>query len=291
MPRTRNPDVDKAQRLYRVDGRTLKEIADKLGYPEGTVRYWKSHYKWDSPDPVKKNEANVGNEKPEKEEKKANVGKRGRPKKGQEKPKQEKPKRHRGGQPGNMNTVGHKSSVPKGNTNALKHGAYSLAAWGVLDDEETEFLNQVPDDIEDQMMQDIQLYTVRERRIMKAINEAAAAKGGLYLNGTMQSEDKRRFKDDEERQMYDDEIQKRVDSGDRLPGESYRVTTTTSSSKDLIVRLERELSTVQRSRVAAEQALAQYRQAKAEAEGSDAKSDVVKAWTEAVQKAREGSEE
>ena len=70
MPRARNPDVDKAQKLYKVEGRTMKDIAVKLGYPEGTVRYWKSHYKWDASNSVKKNKANVGNGKPKTESKK-----------------------------------------------------------------------------------------------------------------------------------------------------------------------------------------------------------------------------
>lgn len=44
-------------------------------------------------------------------------------------------KRNRGGQPGNKNAVGHRSSAPRGNTNAMKHGLFSRRPLGEDDQE------------------------------------------------------------------------------------------------------------------------------------------------------------
>lgn len=47
MPKAKNPLSDKAEALYR-QGKLLKDIAAELGVPEGTIRRWKSTYKWDA---------------------------------------------------------------------------------------------------------------------------------------------------------------------------------------------------------------------------------------------------
>ena len=41
--------IDQAKELY-WQGKKLTEIASQLGLPEGTVRRWKSTYKWDKGD-------------------------------------------------------------------------------------------------------------------------------------------------------------------------------------------------------------------------------------------------
>lgn len=68
----------------------LIDIAKQLSVSEGTVRSWKSRYKWSNATLQKK---------------KRNAAK------------------HRGGQPGNKNAVGH--GAPKKNKNAEKHGFFS----------------------------------------------------------------------------------------------------------------------------------------------------------------------
>lgn len=45
MARAPNPKVGRAKALF-LQGKKLKEIAELLGEPEGTVRRWKSTYKW-----------------------------------------------------------------------------------------------------------------------------------------------------------------------------------------------------------------------------------------------------
>lgn len=47
MPKQRNPVSYKAEEMYK-QGIKLIEIANQLNLPEGTVRRWKSIYKWDS---------------------------------------------------------------------------------------------------------------------------------------------------------------------------------------------------------------------------------------------------
>lgn len=89
LPKAKNKLADEAFALYR-QGLKLSEIAKELSLPDGTVRRWKCTYHWES----------------ECSEKKANVRKK------------------KGGQPNNKNSVGHASSVPKENSNAVTHGLF-----------------------------------------------------------------------------------------------------------------------------------------------------------------------
>lgn len=47
MARAPDPRIGQAEAMYR-EGRKLVEIASRLKLPEGTVRRWKSTYKWGS---------------------------------------------------------------------------------------------------------------------------------------------------------------------------------------------------------------------------------------------------
>ena len=49
MARAPDARIDQAKELY-LQGKKLTEIASQLGLPEGTVRRWKSTYKWDKGD-------------------------------------------------------------------------------------------------------------------------------------------------------------------------------------------------------------------------------------------------
>lgn len=79
--------VNQAFELFK-QGKKLVEIASQLNMPEGTVRSWKSRYKWDED-----NNATLQKDK-------RNVA-----------------KKKKGGQPGNKNATG-----PPGNKHAEKHG-------------------------------------------------------------------------------------------------------------------------------------------------------------------------
>lgn len=231
MGRARSESSIKAEELYHAGGKTLAEIAQIMGVPEGTVRRWKSTQNWDG------NKPNARKEKPK-----------------------EKPNaRKRGGQPGNKNAKGHGGTGPPGNTNALKHGGYSKIYWDTLTDEEKELIETASDDPEQGLVDQINLLSVRERRIMTRIKEASEAKGGLMVDSVLRSEDKRQFENQEEKKEYDDRIRAKVESGDRMPGRPYHVTTKTDATHNIILRLEEALSRCQDQKRRALEALARLR--------------------------------
>lgn len=94
MARAPDERVNEAYELYK-QGLKLVEIASQLNLPDGTVRRWKSTYKWDT----------------ERSEKNS-----------------ERSHKKKGGQPKNKNAVGNSGgAAPKQNTNAEKHGFF--AKW------------------------------------------------------------------------------------------------------------------------------------------------------------------
>lgn len=136
MPRKPDERVVQAKEMF-LSGKKLVEIASQLNLPEGTVRRWKSTYKW-------------GSERSEK--------------------KSERSKRRKGGQPGNRNAVGHGGTGPPGNKNAVKTGEFETLFFDTLDADERELLEMVQPDKEQLLLQEIQLLTVRERRMLKRID-------------------------------------------------------------------------------------------------------------------------
>ncbi len=88
MPRKPDKRIEQAKALY-LKGLKLIDISKQLDLPEGTVRRWKSTYKWD-------------NERSDKES--------------------ERSDKNKGAQPGNKNASGH--GAPKKNSNAEKHGLF-----------------------------------------------------------------------------------------------------------------------------------------------------------------------
>lgn len=264
MARARSPDSIEAEKLYK-EGMLLVDIAKKLGRPEGTVRRWKSTQNWDGTD----------NEKGKKKENERS---------GKKKTSVRKP---RGAPKGNKNAVGHVRSVPLGNSNALKHGGYSAVYWDTLDEEEREMIETIPDDEEEHLLAQIALFSVRERRIMKAIKQYKESKGGVYINNVIKQESKRRFKTEAEEKLYNERIQEKISAGDRLPGETYQIQTTTTATIDLVSRLERELTSVQSKKTKAIEALVKLRLEKQKIEGESKGNELVRTWAESVLKARE----
>lgn len=90
MARAPNPKAQEAEALFRK-GMKLVEIASQLNLPDGTVRRWKSTYKWD-------------NERSENKSERSH--KRGAPK-------------------GNKNAVGNDGGAPLNNKNAEKNGLFA----------------------------------------------------------------------------------------------------------------------------------------------------------------------
>lgn len=190
--------------------------------------------------------------------------------------KKDAPRRGRGAPEGNQNAEGH--GAPEKNCNAVKHGGYSSVYWDFLKDDEVEL--EVPDDEEDLLLEQIRLFSIRERRLMKAINKYSAKE--LYMTGITKSETKRKFKDAGEEAAYNEAIKKKVKKNERLPGESIEVTTNTGASIELVSRLERELTAIQGKKTKAIDSLARLRLENQKMNDAGKGSDVVDAWISAV---------
>lgn len=138
MARAPDPRADQAKELF-LSGKKLIEISELLNIPEGTIRSWKNRYRWDSANAtLQKSKRNVAKAK--------------------------------GGQPGNRNAVGNKGgAAPEQNKNAVKTGEFETLFFDVLDPEEQNLISMVQPDKEELLLQEIQLLTVRERRMLKRI--------------------------------------------------------------------------------------------------------------------------
>lgn len=255
MARARSPDSIEAEKLYK-DGMPLVQIAAKLGVPDGTVRRWKSTQDWDG------TKANARNEK------KPNA-------------------RKRGGQKGNKNAKGHGGTGPPGNTNALKHGGYSQIFWDTLTEDEKELIDTMEKDPEQMLLDEIALLTVRERRIMKRIEHFQNLKGGMALESVMRSEDKRQFANEDEKMLYEERIDAKVQSGYRLPGHPYHVQNRTEATYNIIQRLEEALSRCQDQKRRAIESLTRLYAETGQSKGSSVADD----WVTAVLEADEDGQE
>lgn len=260
MPRAPSEKVTQAEKLFN-DGMAMVEIAKKLEISDGTVRSWKNRYGWGKAS--KKN--------------KCNVAKKGN------KDNATLQKRKRGGQPGNKNAKGGRGNPhPNRPPVTIKHGGYVPVFMDSLDDDEQELVATVPEDTELQLMEQIQLFSIRERRILKAINKYRETKGEVAVADVNRSEEKRTFKDKDEEAEYDRRQKEKVNSGEILPGKSYNISTHTTNKDMIIVRLEQELSTIQSKKTKAIEALAKYRLEKEKLESESAGNDAVDDWIAAV---------
>lgn len=247
MGRARNPARDKAYNLWaESDGKAqIKDIAATLGVPDSRVRKWKSEDKW---------------EQKIKEQSK--------------KERSEKPLRKKGAQPGNKNAVGNKGGGPVGNQKALKHGGYSSIYWDTLSDEEKKMLEEEQLDEEAQLIRQIDLFTIREIHLMKALKKyedlefAVDRKGklrsGLAISSVSTYQTKRVFPEGEqgekEKKRYEEIREQKISEGKiSYCGQEQSVQTNTESTYSIIVRLQSELTKVQNAKNKAISTLAQIR--------------------------------
>ncbi len=211
-------------------GAKPKELSEKTGISVNTIKSW-----------IKRDKA------------KKTEDKSGAPGKDKGAP----AKRKKGAPVGNKNAEG--AGAPGGNQNALKHGGYAAVYWSALSDEEKEMIADAPTDEEALLIEQIQLFTVRERRLMLAIKKYTEAKGGQYISGVISFEDKRKFSSQEEEQLYKDIVEKKVKKEERLPGQKHSIQTSTGATIDLITRLEKELTSVQSKKTKAIDSLIRLR--------------------------------
>lgn len=138
-----NEEVKQNYELAEIDymnGMKYKEIAVKYGATINTVKSWKTRYKWS-----KDNKKGVHT-------------------------KNKKVCTQKGGQPGNKNAAGHGGTGPPGNKNALTTGEFETLFFDALNPEERQLITAVKLDKERLILQEIQLLTVRERRMLKRID-------------------------------------------------------------------------------------------------------------------------
>ncbi|MDB0519989.1 hypothetical protein C4R87_19405 [Clostridioides difficile] len=176
-----------------------KDIAEKYNISINTLKGWIKRYNWS------------------KERKEKGVPKN---KKGESKAK-------KGAPFCNKNSVG--KGAPKGNKNNRKHGLYEKVYWDTLKKDEIEMLEEIDfDDEESNLKDQLRLLTVRERRLLKSIEEHKNKKGGL----TLESVAKRKLEIEGNLIKDDTQVQ------------SETITKTTSVF-EVIHRLESELTRVQ----------------------------------------------
>lgn len=264
MPRAPSEKMIEAEKLFN-DGMAMVEIAKKLGVSDGTVRSWKNRYGWG--DKSKKN--------------KRNVAKKG------DKKSATLQKRKKGGQPGNKNAKGGSGNPhPHPPPDRTKHGGYVTVIIDALDDDEQELLDLIPTDEESLLIEEIQVFTIRERRLLQAINKYRNTDSPVAVAFTNRTETKRAFKDEVEEKRYNELVQKQIKKGERMPGNGYQVFTQTENKDSTMARLEQELSTVQKAKTKAIEALSKLHIDRQKLEGNTTGNDVVIAWTEKILRGR-----
>ena len=213
---------DKGYTLFKK-GLKYREIAEKLGVPESTVKSWATRY-W--------KKGKVASEKVASKKKKVAT----------EDATSTTPK-PRGAPKGNANGVGNKGGAPPGNQNAVTHGGYSAILFDTLDETEHSMIDQMQPNEEQLLVDEINLLTVRERRIMQRIRKYQETP--LAISSTVRSEKKRTFESENDEQLYKKRIQEKIDAGERLPGREYTTHTTTEASYSIILKLEEALTRCQ----------------------------------------------
>lgn len=144
-------NLDLRDRAYSdyLQGMKYKEIAEKYGVSLSAVKSWAARY-W-------KKEGCDQKEK-KLQPKKQKVATRGAPL-------------------GNQNAVGNKGgAAPIGNKNAVTTGEFETLLFDCLDEDEKRLIQTTPTDKQTLLLQEIQLLTVRERRMLKRIE---AIKGSV----------------------------------------------------------------------------------------------------------------
>lgn len=219
---------DEAYEDYKK-GLKYKEIAEKYGVSISTVKSWKSRY-WKTEKVATKSK------------------KRLQPK--SKKVATKKP----GGQPNNTNGV----EGMKNNTNAIKHGGYSSIYWDTLDEDEQEMIDDMDSDEETQLVEQLKLYAIRERRLLKAINKIksnANKTDDVEISSSVffTFENKEKTVITDEGDVETQTVTKPQPTGTRKDYEK---------SDFAVSRLEKELTSIQRSKTKVINSLAELRRLK-----------------------------
>lgn len=276
MPSEKSAERVKAEQMYRESKGALKlvEIAEQLGVPPNKVRKWKSLDQWDK--------------------KGSEAGKPTKKKQGERSTKSKvsvpldtvpPPKRRAGAPLGNKNAVGGGGGAPLGNTNAVTHGGYAAIYMDCLDEDEKALLELIPTDEEDLLFEQIQLYSIRERRLLRIIGEMKQ-KAELVLTGVFRSEQKVDFPNtpegQEEKKLYHELRQQKI-SEEKISymGNHYQLNTQTEAKISVIQRLENELTRVQSAKTKSISELQRLREIRRLANEGASKGAAVDDWVSA----------
>lgn len=128
-----------------------------------------------------------------------------------------------------------------GNHNALKHGGYARITFDDLTDEELDLIATMDHDLEQLLLDEIRLLTVRERRLMHHINFYERIEGGLAVKFVIRSERCVDFNTPEEKALYESRINARVQAHKRMAGHRYHLNTELTSTYRITLQLEAAL--------------------------------------------------
>ncbi len=171
----------------------------------------------------------------------------------------------RGAPENNQNGKGH--GAPKGNRNSFKHGIYETVYWDTLTEEEERMIENMRLDDEEAHYEDqLRLLTIRERRLLRRIEEYNIQKGGLALNS----------------------VTKRVveTEGNLIKGSKQTQTETTTrtiSTFEVIQRMEAELTRMQGKKTKCIDSLTKLRNERRKLEEESKGSDFAIGWVDAIE--------
>lgn len=233
MNETRAPTNEEIREQVLADyrnGEKPKALSEKTGISINTIKSW-----------IKRDKAkNVSTNKSATKTKKgaSSIKKKGAP-------------------VGNKNARGNRGgSAPLRNKNAEKHGAYSKIYWDSLDEEEMEMMEDIAGDEESELIMQIRMFSIRERRLMQRIKyyrELDEKYKGLAISSVSKAKETNMRLDSEGRPILDSEENPVFDTV------SEKTITHTSTIMTSIMALEAELTKVQRAKTKALESLAKIR--------------------------------
>ena len=213
-----NEQAEKARVDYMA-GMKRKDIAEKYGVSINTVDSWKKRHGWSkngapqSSAPQKKLGAPFGNQ---------NAKGYGPPL-------------------GNQNAVGNNGGPPKGNKNAVTTGEFETIWLDCLDDDEQVMYEKIDTDELVQTEEAIRLLTLRERRMLKRIQDLMNGLSEKARSVFMVSKDKKEII-----QVYDEKTGKMREISVNKPVMAIESISETECRKiDDILKLEEALTRIQ----------------------------------------------
>lgn len=141
--------------------------------------------------------------------------------------------------------------------------SYLTNYWDFLDKDEKSLLEDMSTDEENLLIEQIKLYTIRERNLIKTIrNEKEKAKNFMAITSIATKKDILNFKNEQEKLSYEQLVFKKQQDEEKLInfGEKYEEKTNMENVFKVVQSLESELTRVQRAKTATIVALQRCRE-------------------------------